>query len=160
MMIDTTVVRSHQHAAGQKKLCRCRSPWPVAWRLLYEGIFRRRCSWQSASLLLRPGQKAAISEAEALIEGYRFGALIADKGFDSNDLIEQVESLEAVVVILPRKNRLVQRDIDRNLYADRNTIELSFGRIKQYRRIATRYEKTARNYRSFLHLASIMTWLL
>jgi transposase len=111
-------------------------------------------------ILLRPGQKADISEAEALIEGYRFGALIADKGFDSNDFIEQVESLEAVVVIPPRKNRLVQRDIDRNLYADRNKIERFFGRIKHYRRIATRYEKTARNYRSFLHLASIITWLL
>ena len=111
-------------------------------------------------ILLRPGQKADISEAEALIEGYRFGALIADKGFDSNDFIEQVESLEAVVVIPPRKNRLVQREIDRNLYADRNKIERFFGRIKHYRRITTRYEKTARNYRGFLYLASIMTWLL
>jgi putative transposase len=101
-------------------------------------------------ILLRPGQKADISEAEALIEGYRFGALIADKGFDSNDFIEQVESLEAVVVIPPRKNRLVQRDIDRNLYADRNKIERFFGRIKHYRRIATRYEKTARSYMNFL----------
>jgi transposase len=111
-------------------------------------------------ILLRPGQKADISEAEALIEGYRFGALIADKGFDSNDFIGQVESLEAVVVIPPRKNRHVQREINRNLYADRNKIERFFGRIKHYRRIATRYEKTARNYSAFLYLASIMTWLL
>jgi len=111
-------------------------------------------------ILLRPGQKADIDEAEALIGGYRFGALIADKGLDSNDFIRQVESLEAFVVIPPRKNRLVQREINRNLYADRNKIERFFGRIKHYRRIATRYEKTARNYNGLLHLASIMTWLL
>jgi putative transposase len=111
-------------------------------------------------ILLRPGQQADISGAEALIEGYQFGALIADKGFDSNNFIRQVESLEALVVIPPRSNRLVQRPVDRNLYADRNKIERFFGRIKHYRRIATRYEKTARNYKSFLYLASIMTWLL
>ncbi len=47
-----------------------------------------------------------------------------------------------------------------NLYADRNKIERFFGRLKHYRRIATRYEKTARNYLSFVYLASAMIWLL
>lgn len=111
-------------------------------------------------ILLRPGQSADISEAEALIENYRFGALIADKGFDSSDFIDRVEALEASVVIPSRKNRLTGREIDHNLYADRNKIERFFGRIKHYRRIATRYEKTACNYIGFLYLASIMTWLL
>lgn len=108
-------------------------------------------------ILLRTGQKADISEAEALIEGGRFCALIADKGFDSNDLIKQVESLGALVVILPRKNPLVQREMSRNLHAERNRIERFFGWTKHYRQIATRYEKTARKYRSFLYFASIMT---
>ena len=96
-------------------------------------------------ILLRPGQKADISEAETLFEGYRFGALIADKGFESTDFIRQVESLETVVVIPTWQNRRAQREISRNLNADRNKIERVLSRIRHYRRIATRYEKTTQD---------------
>ena len=67
---------------------------------------------------------------------------------------------EAKAVIPSRKTNVVQRELNKSLYKDRNKIERFFGRIKHYRRIATRYEKTARNYLAFLHLASIVTLLL
>lgn len=111
-------------------------------------------------LLLRGGQRADIIEAEALANGYDFEAIVADKGFDSTGFVEWVEAREAEAVIPSRKNKKQKREIDRNLYADRNKIERFFGRIKHYRRIATRYEKTARNYLAFLHVASIITLLL
>ena len=111
-------------------------------------------------LILRPGQRADILEAEALAEPYVFEALIADKGFDSTDFVDWIAAQDAEVVIPSRKTNIVQRTIDTNLYKDRNKIERFFGRIKQYRRIATRYEKTARNYLAFLHVASIVTLLL
>jgi putative transposase len=68
--------------------------------------------------------------------------------------------LEAEAVIPPKKNRTQQREIDRELYKDRNKVERFIGRIKHYRRVATRYEKTARNYLAMLHLVSAMVWLL
>jgi len=63
-------------------------------------------------------------------------------------------------VIPPRRNRKEKREIDQNLYKDRNKIERFFNRIKHYRRVATRYDKTARNYLAFVHVASIVTLLL
>lgn len=71
-----------------------------------------------------------------------------------------VEAQQAEAVIPSRRNRKEQRELDSNLYADRNKIERFFNRLKHYRRIATRYDKTARNYLSFVYLASAMTWLL
>ncbi len=64
------------------------------------------------------------------------------------------------VVIPSRRNCKEQRKIDENLYKDRNKIERFFNRLKHYRRIATRYEKTARNYLAFIHLAATMILLL
>ncbi len=88
------------------------------------------------------------------------GAVLADKGYDSNDLLKYVASLEAEAVIPAKKNRTVQRPLNRELYKDRNKVERFFNRVKHYRRIATRYEKTARNYMALLHLVSAMVWLL
>jgi len=88
-------------------------------------------------------------------------AVLGDKGYDSNDLVKHIESeFEAEAVIPSRKNAKHPREIDRELYKDRNKIERFIGRVKHYRRVATRYDKTARNYIAFLHVASIMTLLL
>jgi len=88
-------------------------------------------------------------------------AVLGDKGHDSNDLAGHIgEHFKAVVVIPSRENATEPREIDRELYKARNKIERSISRAKHYRRVATRYDKTARNYMSFLHIASIMTLLL
>lgn len=88
------------------------------------------------------------------------GAVLGDKGYDSDDLLKYVASLKAEAVIPARKNRKAGRPLNRELYKDRNKVERFFGRVKHYRRIATRYEKTARNYMAMLHLVSTMVWLL
>lgn len=105
---------------------------------------------------MTPGQRADITQAEALIAPYAVDAVIADKGYDSNALVAFIEAREAEVVIPPKRNRKVQRPYDANLYADRNKVERFFGRLKHYRRVATRYDKTARNYLSFVYFASSM----
>ncbi|KRB67977.1 hypothetical protein ASE07_10015 [Noviherbaspirillum sp. Root189] len=64
-----------------------------------------------------------------------------------------------MAVIPPKRNRVVQRGYDHHLYKDRNLIERFFNRIKQFRRIATRYEKLARNYLSFLNLVCTYLWI-
>lgn len=110
--------------------------------------------------VLTPGQRADITQAEALVEPYAVEAVIADKGYDSNAFLACLEARDVEAVIPPKRNRKEQREIDRNLYADRNKVERFFNRLKHYRRIATRYEKTARNYLSMVYLASTMIWLL
>lgn len=115
--------------------------------------------------VLTPGQRADITQAEALVAPYtvgpeKVGAVIADKGYDSAAFVAYVQAHEAEAVIPARRNRKEQRQIDDNLYKDRNKVERFFNRLKHYRRIGTRYEKTGRNYLSMVYLASTMICLL
>ena len=78
---------------------------------------------------------------------------MGDKGYDADALIALIKQIGAQVVIPPRRNRVEQRDYDHHLYKDRNLVERFFGRLKQFRRIATRYEKLACNFLSMLNIA-------
>jgi transposase len=109
--------------------------------------------------LLTGGEVADITQAKPLLEGFKTDAVLADKGYDANDLIDSIQASGATAVIPPKRNRLVQRRYDRHLYKDRNLVERFFNRIKQFRRIATRYEKLARNYLSFLNLVCAYIWI-
>ena len=111
-------------------------------------------------LKVTPGQVADITEAESLLEGHDFAAAIGDKGFDSKKLIDYIESRGAEAVIPPRSNLKDQREFDHCLYKERNLVERFINRIKQFRRVATRYEKTARNFLGFVQVAAIMVLLL
>ena len=111
-------------------------------------------------LLLTAGQASAYGEANALIEGFDASYVLADRGYDRDALIEAIEEAGAIAGIPPRANRKKQRDYDRELYKERNLGERFFQKLKQYRRIATRYEKLKRNYLSMLFFASSIIWLL
>jgi transposase len=110
-------------------------------------------------LTLTPGQASDMSQAGALIEGLPIEVVIADKGYDSRAVVEKIESRGAEAVIPSLKNRAEQRDYDRERYKDRNLAERFWFKVKQYRRVATRYEKTAQNFLAFVHVASIMILL-
>ena len=110
-------------------------------------------------LLLTAGQRHDSPQASALIEGYEPLALIADKGYDSDPLIESVTTLGIVAVIPPKKNRLVQREYDRHLYRERHLIECFINKIKHYRRVFSRFEKLSKNYLGFLSFVSALIWL-
>jgi putative transposase len=109
--------------------------------------------------ILTPGQKADVTQAEALIEGHDAGSVIADKGYDSDPLVRRIEGTGAEAVIPPKKDRKVAREYDKHLYKERNEVERFIGRLKEYRRVATRYEKTDRNYLAFVHVAAVMILL-
>jgi transposase len=100
-----------------------------------------------------------MTHAKALIEGVPIEVVIADKGYDSKAVVEAIEARGAEAVIPSLKNRAEQRDYDRDRYKDRNLAERFWSKAKQYRRVATRYEKTARNFLAFVHVASIMILL-
>jgi len=105
-------------------------------------------------IILTAGQAHDVVTAPALIEGEDTQAVIADKAYDSDAFVALIAQMGAQVVIPPKSNRIEQRKYDENLYADRNKIERFYNKAKQYRRLATRYEKTARNYLAFWHVAS------
>ena len=110
-------------------------------------------------LLLTAGQASEYGQARPLVEGFNPEFVLADKGYDSDNFISKVTDCGACPVIPPRKNRLVLRDYDRELYKERNLVERLFQKLKHFRRIATRYERLARNYQSMLNLVSALIWL-
>jgi transposase len=86
--------------------------------------------------------------------------LIADKAFDADKrVIEPLTEAGKTVVIPPRANRKVPRNFDRHIYKARHLIENFFARLKQFRAIATRYDKTARNFLAAIYLAASVVWL-
>ena len=116
-----------------------------------------------ATVLLTAGQEADVSHAAALLDAVPVAAevevVIADKGYDSKAVVAKVESRGAEAVIPTLSTRKVQRVIDKERYKDRNLAERFWQKVKQFRRVATRYEKTARNFLAFVHVASIMILL-
>jgi len=109
--------------------------------------------------VLSPGQEADITHAPALLEGAPAAVVIADKGYDQRALVDGIEARGGEAVIPTRKNSTHPRVIDTDRYKDRNLVERFWSKAKQYRRVATRYEKTARNFLAFVHVASIMILL-
>ena len=110
-------------------------------------------------VILSAGQTADIEYAARTIEHLPAQTVIADKGYDADHFVAAIEAAGAQAVIPPRSNRLTQRSFDRYLYKDRNLVERFFARIKHFRRIATRYDKLALSFLSFVHLACTFIWL-
>src|SRR5688572_1943645 len=106
-----------------------------------------------------PGQRNDIALAHDLIDGIKADAAIADKGYDANHLANRIAETGAEVVIPPKHNRKVQRTYDADLYKERNRIERFFNKLKQFRRVATRYDKLLANFMGFVKLAAIAIWL-
>jgi len=94
-----------------------------------------------------------------LLENIKGEALLADKGYDANYIVEAAENMGAIVVIPQKKNRIIQREYDKDLYKERNIVERLFNKLKNFRRVATRYDKLAAAYLSFVQIAAIYLWL-
>ena len=109
--------------------------------------------------LLTGGQKADVTQAEPLIGGHEADAYILDKAYDSDAVVEAAKQQGGEAVIPPKKNRKLAREYDKHLYKERKKVEWFINLLKQYRRVATRYEKTARNFLGFVHMASIIILL-
>ena len=97
-------------------------------------------------ILLTPGQASEYEQAAALIVGFTCEAVRAHKGYDSVSFVDAIQCMGAGAVIPSKTNRLHPRTLGRHLYKARSLIEHFFLKLKQFRRIATRYERLARNY--------------
>lgn len=109
--------------------------------------------------ILTAGQKGDAPQAEALIADLPAEVVMADTAYDSDRLRETVAQKGAVAVIPNNPSRARKYPLDRHLYAQRHLIECCFSRLKQFRRVATRYEKTARNYLAIVTIAAIVLWI-
>lgn len=88
-------------------------------------------------------------------------SVLADKGFDADErVLMPLQNAGKTAVIPPKANRKVQRDYDKELYKARHLIENFFAKLKLFRAIATRYDKTARNFLAAVHFAATLIWLI
>lgn len=112
------------------------------------------------SFLLTPGQAHDLEGADALLPRMAADTLLADKAFDADErVIEPLRAVGKTAVIPPKRNRKIQREYDKEAYKARHLIENFFCKLKQFRAIATRYDKTARNFLAAIHLAAAIIWL-
>ena len=160
-MLDSTVIAGASKRGGSKKVA-ARPKHSVAHTVVSQPksmpyVMR----WATRGrFVLTPGQHADIIQAETLLTGETPACVLADKDYDSDALLALIATLEAEAVIPAKRNRTQPRPLDPYLYAKRNQVERLFNRLKHYRRLATRNEKTARNCSAFWHIASIITLLL
>ena len=169
--VDGTIVRAHQHAAGardsaprEEALGRGRGGFSTKVHLRVEG------GGKPLALLLTPGQRHEATAFEALMEQgavKRVGRgrprrrprrLVGDKGYSSGK-IRRYARRRGINVTIPRKRNERRRGpFDRAAYRARNLVERLIGRCKQFRRLATRYEKRAENYRAMWVIAALLLW--
>ena len=110
-------------------------------------------------LMLTPGQAHDLVCAEPLIENVEPDALIGDKAYDADSFVDTLNQRKITPVIPPKANRKAPRPCDFALYCERNLVERFFNQLKQFRAIATRYDKLARNFLAGIQLAAAIILL-
>jgi transposase len=108
---------------------------------------------------LTAGQKGDSPQAEPLIEGLPAEVVMADAAYDSDHLRQAIAEKGAIAVIPNNPSRAQKYPLDKHLYAQRHLVECCFSKLKHFRRVATRFEKTAQNYLAVVTLAAIVLWL-
>jgi len=159
LLIDSTVVRAHPCAAGARKthgeqaLGRSRGGFSTKLHLSTDGL------GNALRFRLTAGQASDIKQAPALVEGFACEFVIGDKAYDSDPFVAQIEAQGASAVIPPRAKRKAPRAYDEHLYRERHLIECFINKLKQFRRVFSRFDKLSKNYLSFVHFASALIWL-
>ena len=160
MMIDATIVRAHACASGygkgsqaQESLGRSKGGFTTKIHALVDGL------GNPLKFILTPGQRNDITQAEELTTDIGNTVLLADKGYDCNAFVDRLKSQSCIPVIPPRSNRKAPRDYDKHLYKERHLIECFFGKIKNFRRVFSRFDKTATAYMAFLNFTGTLIWL-
>lgn len=160
LLVDSTIVKAHAHAAG------ARDTDPRA-----EGLGRSRGGFTTklhalvtdGGALLRyvltGGEVNDITQASVLVRAREGRGVVGDRAHDSDGFVRRIAAMRMRAVIPSRSTRRRPRVLDRAAYAKRNVIERWFGRLKAFRRIATRYDKTACSYLGFVAMAAALVTL-
>ena len=109
--------------------------------------------------LLTAGQRHDITQAKALIEGLQAEWVLGDSAFDADHFRADIAAGKAQAVIASNPSRSLKPPLDTDIYKERHLVECCINKLKQFRRVATRYEKTARNFLAIITVAAIVLWL-
>lgn len=158
VMIDATIVRAHACAAGygdQKT----------------EGLGRSAGGFSSKihvkvdalgnvlRILITSGERHDITQAKQLLEGTKDANVLGDKGYNSTDVRSQIKEQNCTAIIPSKSNSKSPIDYDKHIYKERHLVECFFSKIKYFRRIFSRFDKSARNFASFLSFVGAILWL-
>jgi transposase len=152
-ILDGSVVRAHQDAAGGhggpavNAIGRSRGGFSTKIHAVVT------LDGQPIEVRLTPGQQHEATVADALLDFVHGSHCLADGGYDADRILQGIRDRNLTPVIPPSKSRKHERDYDRNLYRLRYRVEVFFHNLKRYRRVATRYEKTAVCFLAFVHVA-------
>jgi transposase len=158
VMIDATIVRAHACAAGygDQKI---------------EGLGRSVGGFTSKihakvdalgnplRFIITPGQTSDIAQAEKLLENTSNSYVLADRAYGSSKVRSQIKKQQSIAVIPFKKNSLNPIDYDKDIYKERHAIECFFSKIKYFRRVFSRFDKSARNFKAFLSFVGVVIWL-
>ena len=110
--------------------------------------------------IITPGQDSDFTQALNLLEGETGQYVVADKGYDGDNIVAHIETDMSAQAVIPSKcNRHIQRQHDQIIYKERNMIERLFNKLKQFRRLATRYCKAKIHFQAFISIACAWLWL-
>jgi len=159
VMIDGSYIKLHQHGCGaqggqySQAIGRSKGGLTTKIHAVVDGL------GNPLRIKLTGGNVHDIVPSYELVSGIETDLFLADKAYDADKLIELLKSKGCRVVIPPKTNRKVQREIDKHIYKERHLVECFFAKIKAYRRISTRYEKMASRFYAMVLIASCMVWL-
>jgi len=163
IMIDGTIVRAHACAAGaaqqiqdepqEQALGRSTGGFTTQIHVMVDAL------GNPLDFILTGGQAADVTQAYTLIEGVKATYALMDKAYDADRLIETLHVQDIIPVIPPKSNRKEPREYDKHIYKERHLIECFIGKLKQFRRVFSRFEKQAKNYMNFIRFAAVLIWL-
>ena len=159
-MIDSSIVRAHQHSSVAVKdrkaqaIGRSKGGLSTKINTVVDAL------GNPTAFVLTPGQACDLDGSDKLLPGIEAKTILADKAYDADErVIEPLLAAGKEIVIPSKKNRTEPRTFDKELYKARRLIENFFCKLKQFRAIATRYDKTARNFLAAIQLVSVTIWL-
>jgi transposase len=148
-----TRVRQAHKKSGEQALGRSRGGFSCKIHVMVDGL------GNPLRLRLTAGQRHDSTQAQALLEGFDFERLIADRGYAAADFIDYLLERGITAVIPPHQCAKVLREYDEWLYQERHLVECFISKIKHFRRIFSRFEKLDQSYLGFLHFVSALIWL-
>ena len=108
--------------------------------------------------IVTKGARADCTQAGALIDGFEGEYLLADRAYDTQEILDQAKSQDMKIVVPPKKNRKEQREYDKHLYKIRHLVENAFLHLKRWRGIATRYAKNTSSFVAAVQIRCMMLW--
>jgi transposase len=160
LMLDSTIARAHACASGYEKsghvaqaLGRSKGGFTTKIHALVDAL------GNPIKFTLTPGQQHDITQVGILLENICNSNILADKAYYSTKLIEVIESKGCTVVIPAKRNSKNPRAIDKHIYKERHLIENFFSKIKHFRRVFSRFDKTISSYLGFINFAGALIWM-